>query len=475
MTQHRYESPLVSRYASDQMARLWSAHHRAVLWRRLWVALAEAQAELGLPISQEQLQELREHVEDVDLQRVAQYERRFRHDVMAHVHAYADQCPKARGIIHLGATSCYVTDNADLLVIREALQLVRRRLVGVLAALAQQAQRYRDLPCLAYTHFQTAQPTTVGKRLCLWAYDLLLDFEELEHRLKNLRLRGVKGTTGTQASFLQLFDGDHQKVLELERRVAAKLGFEHTYPITGQTYPRKVDMQVLDLLAQIAASAHKAATDLRLLQHHHELEEPFEREQIGSSAMAYKRNPMRAERICALARVVLSLQSSPAMTHSVQWLERTLDDSANRRVVLPEAFLATDGLLILYRNVVSGLVVYPQVIRRRLEQELPFLATERILMEAVRRGGDRQRLHERIRQHSQAAAQAIKEHGQPNDLIQRLQADPEFAQVPWEQVLDAESYIGRAPQQVDEFLQQHLQPLLDRFPQAQQEDAQVEV
>ncbi len=475
MSNDQYRSPLVARYASPEMVRLWSPLRRAVLWRRLWVALAEAQAELGLPISQEQLDQMRRAVDQVDLDQVARYERRFRHDVMAHVHAFGDQCPAARGIIHLGATSCYVTDNADLLLLREALHLVRDRLVSVLAALARQAARYRELPCLAYTHFQPAQPTTVGKRLCLWAYDLVLDLEELEHRLQRLRFRSTKGTTGTQASFLQLFEGDHQKVLELERRVARKMGFDHTYAVTGQTYPRKVDAQVLDLLAQIGASCHKAGTDLRLLQHHHELEEPFEKEQIGSSAMAYKRNPMRAERMCSLARLVLSLQSSPAATHATQWLERTLDDSANRRVVLPEAFLATDAALVLYRNIAAGLVVYPQVIARNLQQELPFLATERILMEAVRRGGDRQHLHERIRRHSLAAAQAIKEKGAPNDLIQRLQNDPEFAQVPWDEVLDPVSYTGRAPQQVEEFLAQVVQPILQRYPQAEELQAEVHV
>ena len=475
MSNDQYRSPLVARYASPEMVRLWSPLRRAMLWRRLWVALAEAQAELGLPISQEQLDQMRRAVDQVDLDQVARYERRFRHDVMAHVHAFGDQCPAARGIIHLGATSCYVTDNADLLLLREALHLVRDRLVSVLAALARQADRYRELPCLAYTHFQPAQPTTVGKRLCLWAYDLVLDLEELEHRLQRLRFRSTKGTTGTQASFLQLFEGDHQKVLELERRVARKMGFDHTYAVTGQTYPRKVDAQVLDLLAQIGASCHKAGTDLRLLQHHHELEEPFEKEQIGSSAMAYKRNPMRAERMCSLARLVLSLQSSPAATHATQWLERTLDDSANRRVVLPEAFLATDAALVLYRNIAAGLVVYPQVIARNLQQELPFLATERILMEAVRRGGDRQHLHERIRRHSLAAAQAIKEQGAPNDLIQRLQNDPEFAQVPWDEVLDPASYTGRAPQQVEEFLAQVVQPILQRYPQAEQLQAEVHV
>ncbi len=475
MNHDQYRSPLVTRYASPEMVRLWSPLRRAVLWRRLWVALAEAQAELGLPITEEQLDQMRRAVDQVDLEQVARYERRFRHDVMAHVHAFGDQCPAARGIIHLGATSCFVTDNADLLLLREALQLVRSRLVAALAALAQQARRHRDLPCLAYTHFQPAQPTTVGKRLCLWAYDLVLDLEELEHRLEALRFRSVKGTTGTQASFLQLFDGDHQKVLQLERLVARKMGFESTYAVTGQTYPRKVDAQVLDLLAQIAASCHKAGTDLRLLQHHHELEEPFEKEQIGSSAMAYKRNPMRAERMCSLARLVLSLQSSPAATHATQWLERTLDDSANRRVVLPEAFLATDAALVLYRNIAAGLVVYPQVIAANLNRELPFLATERILMEAVRRGGDRQQLHERIRQHSQAAAQAIKEQGAANDLIQRLQNDPAFAQVPWDEVLDAGSYIGRAPQQVEEFLDQVVGPILQRHPEAQQFQAEVHV
>ncbi|HPP54764.1 MAG TPA: adenylosuccinate lyase, partial [Thermoguttaceae bacterium] len=353
-----YENPLISRYASPEMVVLWGRQRRHGLWRRLWLWLAEAQAELGLPITQEQLDELRAHLDDIDFEAVAQYERRLRHDVMAHIRALADQCPKAAPIIHLGATSCYVTDNADLLLMREALKLAAQRLAVVIDRLGRFAAQYRDLACLAFTHFQPAQPTTVGKRACLWAYDFLQDLAEVEQRLSSLKALGVKGTTGTQASFLALFDGDHQKVRQLEQRVCQKMGFTEAYAVTGQTYPRKVDFQVLSALSGIAQSAHKMATDIRLLAHRKEIEEPFEREQVGSSAMAYKRNPMRCERICSLARFVMSLETSPSATHAVQWLERTLDDSANRRLVVPQAFLAVDALLVLCQNVAEGLVVY---------------------------------------------------------------------------------------------------------------------
>ena len=461
-----YENPLISRYASPEMSTLWGRQRRYGLWRRLWLWLAEAQAQLGLPITQEQIDELRSHLDDIDFQAAAQYERRLRHDVMAHIRAYADQCPKAAAIIHLGATSCYVTDNADLLLIREALRLAAQRLAVVIDRLGQVAAKYRDLACLAFTHFQPAQPTTIGKRACLWAYDFILDLAEVEHRLADLKALGVKGTTGTQASFLALFGGDHQKVRQLDQLVCQKMGFAEAYPVTGQTYPRKVDFQVLAVLSGIAQSAHKMATDIRLLAHRKELEEPFEPEQVGSSAMAYKRNPMRCERICSLARFVMSLESSASATHAVQWLERTLDDSANRRLAIPQAFLAADALLLLCQNVLEGLVVYPEVIRRHLEEELPFMATENILMAAVAAGGNRQELHERIRQHSQAAAAQVKLHGRPNDLLARLAADPAFSSLDLQELMDPAAFVGRAPLQVDEFLSIQIEPIRRRYSEA---------
>jgi adenylosuccinate lyase len=394
---------------------------------------------------------------------------------MAHVHTYGDVCPQAKAIIHLGATSCYVTDNTDLILLREGLQIVARRLATVIDQLANFARQYRDLPCLAFTHLQPAQPTTVGKRACLWAYDLAMDLDEVEHRIASLKARSTKGTTGTQASFLQLFDGDHDKVQQLERRVTEKLGFRDTYAVTGQTYSRKVDAQVLDVLSGIAQSAHKAATDLRLLASRKEVEEPFEKEQIGSSAMAYKRNPMRSERICGLARFAMSLASSADATAAVQWMERTLDDSANRRLVLPQAFLAIDAVLILYQNVASGLVVYPQVISRNLEAELPFMATENILMAAVAQGGDRQELHEQIRRHSQAAAAKVKNEGAANDLLARLASDDAFAAVDLRAELDPARFVGRAPQQVDEFIEEVVQPIRQRYRDQLTTDADLRV
>jgi adenylosuccinate lyase len=463
MPHNTYENPLISRYASPEMCQLWSAQRKHSTWRRLWVALAESEAELGLDISTEQINQLRAHIDDIDFSVVAKYEQQLRHDVMAHVHAYGDQCPSARPIIHLGATSCFVTDNTDLLLLREALELIRARLVNVIDALATFATTHRDLPTLGFTHLQPAQPTTVGRRACLWAYDLVLDLEELEHRINCLHARSTQGTTGTQASFLQLFDGNHDKVRHLERLVAEKMDFAATYVVTGQTYPRKVDVQVLDVLAGIAGSSHKGATDLRILAHRKELEEPFEKQQIGSSAMAYKRNPMRSERICSLARFVLSLQSSTAATLATQWLERTLDDSANRRLVLPQAFLAIDAVLLLYHNVAAGLVVYPAVIARGLREELPFMATENILMAAVAAGGDRQDLHERIRTHSQAAAAEIKEHGRSNDLLERLAADEAFARVDLTGAVDPSKLTGRSTQQVDEFLADIISPIRKRY------------
>lgn len=463
MTENVYDNPLIERYASREMAALWGPQRKFSTWRKLWVILAETQSELGLPITSEQIEELRQHVDDIDFEAANKYERQLRHDVMAHIRAYGDQCPRARGIIHLGATSCYVTDNTDLILIRESLLLLRRRLVNVIDALARFAEKWRDQPCLAFTHFQPAQPTTVGKRACLWAYDFVLDLEEIEHRLNRLKARGAKGTTGTQASFLTLFEGNHDKVEELDRRVTAKMGFAESYPVTGQTYPRKVDAQVLDTLAGIAASAHKMATDLRLLAHRKEIEEPFEAAQVGSSAMPYKRNPMRCERICGLARFVLSLQTSGAMTSATQWLERTLDDSANRRLVLPQAFLAVDAILILCQNVVQGLVVYPKVLERNLRLELPFMATEEILMAATARGGDRQELHEKLRKHSQEAARRIKEEGGENDLLDRLASDPAFAGVDFTQLLDPRRFVGRAPEQVDDFVTRIVGPIRQKY------------
>ncbi|MCO6455710.1 MAG: adenylosuccinate lyase [Pirellulaceae bacterium] len=458
-----YDNPLITRYASDEMSRLWSPQRKHATWRRLWLMLAEAEQELGLEIRDEQLQQMRAHLDSIDFAAAAGYERRLRHDVMAHVHAFGDDCPDARPVIHLGATSCFVTDNTDLLLLREALQLVRRRLVAVIDHLGRFAAAQRDLACLGFTHLQPAQPTTMGKRACLWAYDLVLDLREVEHRLQLLRARGAKGTTGTQASFLQLFHGDHDKVRRLEQRVAEKMGFDATYAVTGQTYTRKVDSQIVDCLSGVAQSAHKMATDVRLLASRKELAEPFETDQIGSSAMAYKRNPMRSERVCGLARFVMSLQSGTAQTQATQWLERTLDDSAIRRLVLPQAFLASDALLILLRNIFAGLVVYPRVIEKNLRDELPFMATENILMAAVEAGGDRQDLHERIRRHSLAAAAGVNEQGQPNDLLQRLAEDPAFAAVDWDAVLDVSRFVGRAPEQTDEFLRDLIEPLRRQY------------
>ncbi|HET9438821.1 MAG TPA: adenylosuccinate lyase [Longimicrobiales bacterium] len=460
-----YQNPLIERYASDEMSRIFSAATKFSTWRRLWLALAEAEQELGLPIPDGALQAMRAHLDDVDLARAAELERRFRHDVMAHVHLFGEAAPEAKAVIHLGATSAFVTDNSELMQHEQALKLVLRRLVAAMTGLAEFAREHRALPTLGYTHFQPAQPTTVGKRASLWLQDFVLDVEELEHRLRTLRFRGIRGTTGTEASFLELFDGDHAKVEELGRRVAQKMGFERLYGVTGQTYPRKSDYAFLATLAGIAASASKFAHDLRLLQHLKEIEEPFEKEQIGSSAMAYKRNPMRAERITALARHVITLTMDPAFTAATQWLERTLDDSANRRIAIPEAYLATDAILLLVHNVCAGLVVRPQVIRKHLEEELPFMATEAILMHAVRAGGDRQALHERIRQHSMAAAEAVKERGESNDLAQRIAADRSFGMSDQQvrAVLDPERHTGRAAQQVDAFLRDHVLPILERY------------
>ncbi len=461
----RYVNPLTERYASREMSRIFSPAFKFGTWRRLWLALAEAERELGLPIPDAAIAAIRAHLDDVDLKRAGELERELRHDVMAHVHQLGEQAPEARGIIHLGATSAFVGDNTDLIQHREALKLVRARLVGVVAALADFARRYRDLPTLGFTHFQPAQPTTVGKRATLWLQDLLLDVEEIEFRLETLRFRGVRGTTGTQASFLDLFEGDGEKVEALNRRVAEKMGFAAVYGVTGQTYTRKVDYGCLATLAGVAQSASKFGYDLRLLSHLREVEEPFEEHQIGSSAMPYKRNPMRAERIDALARHAISLVIDPAFTAATQWFERTLDDSANKRIAVPESYLTIDSILLIQHNVAAGLVVYPEMIRKRLMEELPFMATENLMMRSVKRGGDRQDLHERVRQHSVAAGARIKGEGLPSDLLDRIAADEAFGvtRAELEEALRPELYVGRAPQQVDEFLAEWVQPVLDRF------------
>ena len=464
MTRHeQYASPLAERYASKAMLENWSPKTRHGLWRQLWLALAEAQKSLGVPIPDEAIRELRAHLDDIDFDVVAAYERRFRHDVMAHVHALGDLAPAARPFIHLGATSAYVTDNADLILLRRGMELLRGKVIGILRALAAFARQWRDEPALGYTHLQPAQLTTVGKRATLWMQDLALDLADIDHRIATLPFRGVKGTTGTQASFLELFDGDHERVRKLDQLVTAAMDFPRSLPVTGQTYSRKLDAQVLSVVSGIAASAAKFAGDVRVLQSFGELEEPFESEQIGSSAMAYKRNPMRAERISSLARFVITLESNANHTHSAQYFERTLDDSANRRLVLPEAFLAADAILILMANIASGFEVHPARIRRRVEDELPFMATEELLVRAVRAGGDRQEVHEVIRRHSIAAARALKDGGAAtNDLLARLAADDEFGLTLAElkRALDPTRFIGRAPQQVDEFLAETIEPML---------------
>ncbi len=447
----RWENPLASRYASAEMARIWSDDHRYRLWRETWLALAEAEAELGLPITPGQLAEMRAALGPIDFARAAEYERQMRHDVFAHLHAFGDACPSARPILHLGATSAYVTDNTDLMLVRESLDLVVARLAVVIERLAAQALATRDLVCLGRTHLQPAQPTTVGKRICLWIHDLLLDLEEIAHRRRLLRARGAKGTTGTQASFLELFGGDHAKVRRLDELVTRKLGFDRAYDVTGQTYSRKVDSQIVMALAGIAESTHKAGTDLRLAAAWGELEEPFETGQVGSSAMPYKRNPMRSERMCGLGRFVMGLAATAGQTAAVQWFERTLDDSAPRRLVLPQAFLATDAQLVIYANIAGGLVVLPGAIRRNLEQHLPFMASERLLMAATTAGGDRQELHESIRTHSHAATARMREGGD-NDLLARLAADPLFAGIDLVRAMDVEGLAGRAGAQVTEFI-----------------------
>jgi adenylosuccinate lyase len=458
-----YVSPLVERNASKEMAELFGAQKKFSTWRRLWLELAKAQKKLGLDIKQSQINEMARHLDDIDFKKAAAYEKKFRHDCFAHIHTFADAAPKAAPIIHLGATSCDITDNADLIVIRDALQITAGKLAAVINLLASFAKKYHSLPTLGFTHYQPAQLTTVGKRATLWCYEFALDLNEVERRLDTLPFRGIKGTTGTQASFLALFDGNHNKVERLDKMVAAAFGFKNTCAVTGQTYMRKIDALVINTLASIAQSAHKFCNDIRLLSNLKEIEEPFEKSQVGSSAMAYKRNPMRCERVTALGRLVLSLASSPQMTASEQWLERTLDDSANRRVVIPEAFLAVDGILEILVNVLDGLVVYPKVIAAHVEAELPFMATENILMAAVKAGGNRQKLHERIRIHSHAAAEQVKKFGKPNDLIERLKADPSFTKVDFKKVLNPNDYIGRAPQQVDEFIKDIVAPVRRKY------------
>lgn len=462
MSYDKYQSPLSERYAGKEMQYIFSPDMKFKTWRKLWVALAEAENELGLNITKEQIEELKAHQEDINYEVAKEREALVRHDVMSHVYAYGVQCPSAKGIIHLGATSCYVGDNTDIIVMTEALKLVKKKLVNVIAELSKFAMEYKELPTLAFTHFQPAQPTTVGKRASLWLMELKLDLDDLDYMIDSMKLLGSKGTTGTQASFLELFDGDHKKIKKLDKLIAKKMGFDDCFPVSGQTYSRKVDTRVLNVLAGIAASAHKFSNDIRLLQHLKEIEEPFEKNQIGSSAMAYKRNPMRTERIASLARYVMVDALNPAITSSTQWFERTLDDSANKRISVPEAFLAVDGILDLYINVVDGLVVYPKVIEKRLMSELPFMATENIMMDAVKAGGDRQELHEKIRILSMEAGKNVKEKGLDNNLLELIAADPAFNMTleDLKKTMDPSKYTGRAEQQVEEFIDEIINPIL---------------
>ena len=461
----RYQSPLSERYASREMQYIFSPEKKFKTWRKLWIALAETEKELGLNITQEQIDELKAHQDDINFEVAKEREKVVRHDVMSHVYAYGTQCPKAKGIIHLGATSCYVGDNTDIILMTEALKLVRAKLVNVIAELAKFADSYKALPTLAFTHFQPAQPTTVGKRATLWMMELKLDLDDLDYVISTMKLLGSKGTTGTQASFLELFDGDHETIKKIDPMIAEKMGFNGCYPVSGQTYSRKVDSRVLSVLAGIAQSAHKFSNDIRLLQHLKEVEEPFEKSQIGSSAMAYKRNPMRSERIASLANYVMSDMMNPMLVASTQWFERTLDDSANKRLSVPEGFLAIDGILDLYLNVVDGLVVYPKVIEKRLMSELPFMATENIMMDAVKAGGDRQELHERIRELSMEAGKNVKVEGKENNLLELIAADPAFnlSLDELKKTMDPSRYTGRAKEQVEEFLSEVIQPVLDQY------------
>lgn len=463
MAHDRYESPFCTRYASDEMQYVFSADHKFKTWRRLWIALAKAEQRQGLPITDAQIAELEAHADDVNYDVAEAREKEVRHDVMSHVYAYGVQCPSAKGIIHLGATSCYVGDNTDVVIMREGLRIIRRKLLNVVSLLADFADRYKEMPALAYTHLQPAQLTTVGKRATLWLNELMLDYEELEHRIASLKLLGSKGTTGTQASFVELFDGDSAKIRAVEEDIAREMGFDAVVPVSGQTYSRKVDSMVVNVLAGIAQSASKFSNDLRILQNFKEMEEPFEAHQIGSSAMPYKRNPMRSERITALARYLMTDSLNPAFTAATQWFERTLDDSANKRVAVAEAFLAADAILGIMLNVCDGLVVYPKVVRQRVMKELPFMATENIMMDAVRRGGDRQDLHERLREHSMAAARHVKEEGGDNDLIERVCADPAFGlkREEVDAILDPARFTGRSAEQVEEYLRDVVRPVLE--------------
>lgn len=463
MATDKYQSPFCERYASPEMQYIFSPDKKFKTWRKLWIALAESEMELGLPVTREQVDELKAHAEDINYEVAKEREKLVRHDVMSHVYAYGQQCPKAKGIIHLGATSCYVGDNTDVIVMTEALQLVRTKLLNVISKLSKFAMEYKDMPTLAFTHFQPAQPTTVGKRATLWLQELLLDLDDVEYMIHQQKLLGSKGTTGTQASFLELFEGDHEKIKKLDQMIADKMGFPSCYPVSGQTYSRKVDSRVLNVLSGIAQSAHKFSNDIRLLQHLKEIEEPFEKNQIGSSAMAYKRNPMRSERIASLCRYVISDTLNPAITAATQWFERTLDDSANKRVSIPEAFLAIDGILDLYLNVVDGLVVYDKVITQRLMKELPFMATENIMMDAVKAGGDRQELHERIRMHSMEAGRMVKVEGKENDLLERIAADPAFGMTmeQLQAIMEPRNFVGRAPEQTEEFITEVVNPRLE--------------
>lgn len=459
----KYESPLNSRYASEEMSYLFSPDFKFRTWRKLWIVLAEAEKELGVPITQEQIEEMKAHKDDINYEIAQAREKEVRHDVMSHVYAFGKQAPKAEAIIHLGATSCYVGDNTDIIIMTEAMKLIRKKLINVIHEISNFAIKYKDMPTLGFTHFQPAQTTTVGKRATLWIQDLMMDLEDIDYQLSKAKLLGSKGTTGTQASFLELFDGDHEKVKKIDTMIAEKMGYKCCFQVSGQTYPRKLDSQIVNILSQIAQSAYKFSNDIRLLQHLKEIEEPFEKSQIGSSAMAYKRNPMRCERIGSLARYVIADAVNPAITASTQWFERTLDDSANKRISIPEAFLCVDAILILYRNVVEGLVVYPKVIEQRLNSELPFMATENIMMNAVKKGGNRQELHEKIRLHSMEAGKMVKIEGKPNDLLQRIAEDKTFGLTIEElnKIMIPSNFVGRAPQQTEEYITCFVQPMLE--------------
>ena len=478
MVKDTYESPLSARYASKEMKYIFSPDKKFRTWRKLWIALAESEKELGLPITQEQIDELKAHAEDINYEVAQEREKIVRHDVMSHVYAYGVQCPNAKGIIHLGATSCYVGDNTDIIIMTEGLKLIRNKLITVIRNLSKFAYEYKSLPTLAFTHFQPAQPTTVGKRATLWLQELLMDLEDVEYQLSKAKLLGSKGTTGTQASFLELFDGDHEKCKMLDRKIAEKMGYKACFPVSGQTYSRKLDSQFLNVLAGIAQSAAKFSNDIRLLQHLKEVEEPFEKNQIGSSAMAYKRNPMRSERIGSLSRYVMVDVLNGYFTTATQWFERTLDDSANKRLSVPEAFLAVDGILSLYANVADGLVVYPKVIEQRLRKELPFMATENIMMDAVKkRGADRQQLHEKIREHSMAASRVVKAEGGENDLLERIAADEAFGVTleELEKILKPENYTGRAKEQTEDFLNECIKPVLEKYADVESDKPEINV